>query len=460
MRLVIAILAAGEGKRMKSGDFPKALHSIANISLLEHVFKAVSPLALDPIFIVCGHGKTGLYSQLTSLKNICWIEQPEQLGTADAVKHVLPYLSNQDRLLILYVDTPLIQTETLKNLIQYTPEDSIGWLTAVVKNPGNLGRIVRDSANNPLKIVEAKDASAEQRTINEINTGICLIPVKYLKQWLPELTNNNKQGEHYLTDLFEKAIQNKIKIITSSVENPDEILGANDHAELAKLERIFQKNQIDLYLKAGLKVIDPARLDIRGKLVFGINCTIDINVVLEGDIQLGKNCYIGPNVILRNTRLGENTRVEANSIIEDSSVGDGCIIGPFARLRPENQLASNIKIGNFVEIKKSTIGEGTKINHLSYIGDAELGEKINIGAGMITCNYDGANKYRTIIEDGVFVGSCVQLVAPIKIGENATIGAGSTLTQDAPPNKLTLARNKQITIEHWERPKKRAKKGE
>ena len=453
MSLNIVILAAGKGKRMHSA-LPKVLHGIAGKPILEHVVNVAQKLKADKIFVIYGHQGDVVQEQLKAFP-ITWVEQKQQLGTGHAVLQALPFLDDTGRTLVLYGDVPLIAESTLENLLNSTPENEVGWLTAIVENPFGLGRIIRNARGTPKAIVEEKDANDIQKAIKEINTGICVFSNKYLKTWLPDLKNNNKQGEYYLTDLFAKAVEEKVKIHTSNATSMDEILGVNTKAQLAYLERVWQKNNAKKYMQAGLTLRDPNRFDVRGHLTFGQDVIIDVNVVIEGNVSLGDHCMIGPNVILRNVTIADHVTIKANSVIEDSIIDDECIIGPFARIRPKTHLKKKAKIGNFVEVKKSEIGEGTKVNHLSYIGDSIIGKKVNVGAGTITCNYDGAFKHQTVIKDNCFIGSCTQFVAPVTVGAGATIGAGSTITNDAPEGKLTIARSRQVTIESWDRPKKK-----
>lgn len=456
MPLSVAILAAGKGVRMKS-DIPKVLHNLAGQPLLEHVVRVAEALKADKIYVVYGDGGEKVHNRLSHLK-VQWVEQKMQKGTADAVKQVLPLLNPKHRLLVLYGDVPLISKETLKRLIERTPQDAIGWLTDEVKFPGDLGRIVRDDDGNPVAIIEAKDATEEQKSINEINTGICLLPAKYLHAWIPEIKNCNAQNEFYLTDIFAMAVKHGVNITTVSPDSSFETLGVNNNVQLAYLERVFQRQQAENYMHNGLTLLDPSRIDVRGNLTFGKDVVIDVNVIMEGDVVIGKSCYIGPNVILNNVNIGNNVEIKANSILEESEVNDDCVVGPFARLRPGTTLMKKAKVGNFVEVKKSVIGEDSKASHLTYIGDTKIGKHVNIGAGTVTCNYDGQNKSETLIEDNVFIGSNSSIVAPLTIGKNATIGAGSVITQDTPPGKLTLARSRQVTINHWKRPVKENKK--
>jgi bifunctional UDP-N-acetylglucosamine pyrophosphorylase / glucosamine-1-phosphate N-acetyltransferase len=454
--LSIVILAAGEGTRMKS-SLPKVLHALAGKPLLEHVIETAQMLAKGRVFVVYGHGGEGVKQRLAQM-DVKWIEQKKQLGTGHAVLQAIPHIPASHRVLVLYGDVPLIRAETLRNLIKHTPKTGLGWLTVQVDRPQGLGRIIRDMDANPVAIIEEKDATELQKTITEINTGICLIPAKLLKSWLPKLKNTNTQKEYYLTDTFALGIKHGISIVTVSPGSVMEVKGVNDKLQLSKLEREFQKRQAEKLLLAGVTLLDPYRFDLRGRLKVGRDVIIDVNVVLEGDVKMGERCHIGTNVYLKNVTLGNDVTIFPNSVLEDAKVADECNIGPFARLRPGTELKEKAKVGNFVEIKKSVIGAGSKVSHLTYIGDTLMGKDVNVGAGTITCNYDGVNKHQTKIKDGVFIGSNVSLVAPVTVGTNATIGASSAINKSAPAEKLTVARAKQVTIPGWKRPIKQVKK--
>lgn len=452
--LSIVILAAGQGKRMHS-DLPKVLHQLAGKSLLEHVVTTASHLEpSEPPIVIYGHQGDALKHQLAHL-NVTWVLQTKQLGTAHALQQALPSIPAKSRVLVLYGDVPLISIETLKQFIAETPAQSLGIITAHISNPTGYGRIIRNEKNSIINIIEEKDATDQQRAIQEINSGIYLIPEAYLQKWLPQINNTNAQQEYYLTDLIRFAAKENIEICATQPYFYEEILGINDRIQLSQLERIYQRHYAEKLMRKGVTLYDPARLDIRGDIVTGKDVTIDINVILEGKVVLGNQCIIGANSILRNVILGEGVEVRANTIIDGAEIAAHCVIGPFARIRPGTEIAASAHIGNFVEIKNSIIGEHSKVNHLSYIGDSEIGKRVNIGAGTITCNYDGVNKHRTIIGDEASVGSNSQLVAPVTIGEGATIGAGSTITRDAPPNQLTLCRAEQRTIKNWQRPEKK-----
>lgn len=454
MKIQVVILAAGQGKRMFS-KLPKVLHTLAGKPLLEHVItvaRAIEP-HLPPI-IVYGHQGQELLDKLNHHENVKWIKQDEQLGTGHALLQALPEIADNTRVLVLYGDVPLISRETLQKLIAATPSDAIGMITAFLPNPHGYGRIIRDQDNQIIRIVEEKDATDTERAITEINPGIYLVPVKNLKKWLPNLENNNSQHEYYLTDIIALAVKEDIEIHSVQPDYVEEILGINDKIQLSHLERFYQHQSAIKLMRQGVTIKDPARLDIRGDVKMGRDVVIDINVILEGNVVIGDECIIGPNTILRNVKLGNQIHIKENTVIEDAQIANQCIIGPFARIRPGTVLSDNVHIGNFVEIKKSLIKQGSKVNHLSYVGDTEVGKGVNIGAGTITCNYDGVNKHKTLIGDHAFIGSGTQLVAPVSIGADAVIGAGSTITQDAPPDKLTLARVMQQTVNEWRKPKK------
>lgn len=453
MKITTIILAAGKGTRMRS-DLPKILHEIANRPLLRHVYDTAKCLENNTIKIVVGHGAERV---TTVLKDLAadWVEQTQQLGTGHAVQQVSDQIADSDTVLILYGDVPLLKLATVQSLISNVNDQSLALLTVNLANPSGYGRIVRNSAGQVTKIVEEKDATDAEKQINEGNTGIMAVQGKQLKKWLSQLNNSNVQGEYYLTDVIEMAVADQINIVTNQPETEDEVLGVNNRIQLSHLERVYQQGQANSLMEQGVTLKDPLRFDQRGSLAsLGQDIEIDINVILEGKNSIGSHVKIGANTQIKNSIIGNHVEILANCVIEDAVIGAGSRIGPYARLRPESVLAEDVHIGNFVEIKKSSVAAGSKINHLSYIGDTTVGSKVNIGAGTITCNYDGANKFRTIIEDGAFIGSNSQLVAPVTIGKNATIGAGSTITKDSPENQLTLSRAKQMSITGWQRPVK------
>ncbi len=436
MTLNIIILAAGQGKRMLS-DQPKMLHTLAGKSLLQHVVTAAEALHPTAIYVVYGHGGVEIRKECQHLP-VQWVEQQQQLGTGHAVAQALPLIDNESPVLILLGDVPLITPDLLQKLLAETPPDGVGWVTVNMPDPSGLGRILRDAKGKIIGVVEDKDATTEQSKIQEINTGIITAPVNCLKRWLPQLKNHNSQGEYYLPDILPIAVAEGITITSVQAASTYEVQGVNDRVQLALLERYQQRRLANKLMLAGVTLRDPERLDIRGDLQVANDVTIDVNVIIEGTVSIGKNTIIGPNTFLRDVKIGENVVVKANSVLEETEIANDCIIGPFARLRPGTKLDAGVHIGNFVEVKKSTIGATTKINHLSYVGDATVGRGVNIGAGTITCNYDGVNKHQTIIEDRVFIGSDTQLVAPVTIGHDAVIGAGSTITRNAPAETLTV----------------------
>jgi bifunctional UDP-N-acetylglucosamine pyrophosphorylase / glucosamine-1-phosphate N-acetyltransferase len=449
-QLNIIILAAGKGTRMYS-SLPKVLHEIGGMSMLERVIHTAQGLNPDSISVVIGHGKDTVRQRIHAEVN--WVEQTEQLGTGHAVKMALPHLSAQGRTLVLYGDVPLIDQQTLRDLLNVAGND-IGLLTDVLDNPTGYGRIIRNQGQ-VVAIVEEKDATSTEKLINETNTGIFVLPNHKLAQWLNALQNHNAQQEYYLTDVIALAQVDHIPVHPLQVRASYLAAGVNNKNQLAQLERILQQQQAAALLQAGVTLRDPARFDLRGQIKHGQDVSIDINVVLEGQIQLGDNVSIGANCIIKNSVIGSGTTILPNSHLDNCTIGCNAQVGPFARLRPQAQLGDDVHIGNFVEVKNSTIGTGSKANHLTYLGDACIGEHSNIGAGTITCNYDGINKYRTVIGNEVLVGSGNMLVAPISIGDRATTGAGSTITRNCPPDQLTIARSRQKTITEWVRPEKK-----
>lgn len=455
MNLTTIILAAGKGTRMRS-QLPKVLHHIAEKPLLKHVHDTAIQLENNSIHIVIGHGAELVKKTLANLQ-VNWVEQTEQLGTGHAVQQVGDQISDDTIALILYGDVPLLQTKTLQTLLAKTGEKTLALLTVNLANPTGYGRIVRDDSGKILRIVEEKDANETEKQITEGNTGILAVQGKALKKWILQLGNNNAQGEYYLTDIIALAVADGFEIATSLPQNEDEVLGVNDKLQLAHLERVYQLQQAQNLMQHGVTLRDPNRFDLRGLLEVGQDIEIDVNVIFEGKNRIGNNVKIGANCLIKNAIIDNDVIILSHCVIENATVGANSRVGPFARLRPETVLAIDTHIGNFVEIKKSVIGQGSKVNHLSYIGDSLVGKKVNIGAGTITCNYDGVNKFQTIIEDGAFIGSDTQLVAPVTVGKNATIGAGSTITKDTPDDQLTLSRNKQLSVPHWQRPVKKEK---
>ncbi len=454
MTVKTIILAAGQGTRMRSAQ-PKVLHKIAHRCLLQHVYDTSKLIDKNEIIIIYGHGGE-LVKQTLSQLDAQWIEQKQQLGTGHAVLQADSLISNDDTVLILYGDVPLLSKQSINNLLANVSEQSMALLTVHLDDPTGYGRIVRDTAGNVLKIVEQKDATVEELKITEGNTGILAVKGEQLKRWINQLDNSNAQQEFYLTDVIAMAVNDGITIKTSQPDTVDEVLGVNNRKQLSHLERVYQSQQADRLMEQGVTLFDPTRVDCRGSFTsLGQDISVDINVIFEGNNSLGNNITIGANTIINNSVIADNVEILANCIIDNAVVGAESKIGPFARLRPQAELSEQVHIGNFVEIKKSTVAQGSKINHLSYIGDATIGSKVNIGAGTITCNYDGVNKSRTVIEDGAFIGSDTQLIAPVTVGKNATIGAGSTITKNTPDNQLTLTRSKQISIQGWQRPVKK-----
>jgi bifunctional UDP-N-acetylglucosamine pyrophosphorylase/glucosamine-1-phosphate N-acetyltransferase len=450
--LHVVILAAGQGSRMKSA-LPKVLHPIAGRPMLHHVIATAKQLGAEKIHTVIGHGAEKV-RETTDEASVNWVTQSEQLGTGHAVAQALPDLPDDARVLVLYGDVPLTRHETLDGLVGTLDDNTLGLLTVTMDNPQGYGRIVRNPDGMVQSIVEQKDASAEQQQIREVNTGILAVSAKHLKNWLPTLSNSNAQGEYYLTDIIAMAVDQGLGVSVSQPENPFEVQGVNNRLQLAELERWFQRQQADRLMTEGATLADPARLDVRGELTIGNDLWIDVNVVFEGKVSLGSNVSIGPGCVIKDTTIADGAEIKANSVIEGAVIGAHAQIGPFARIRPGTELAANTKVGNFVETKKAIVGEGSKINHLSYVGDASLGRNVNVGAGTITCNYDGVNKYRTVLGDGVFVGSNTALVAPVTVAAEATIGAGSTITRDVADHELAVARGRQRNISGWEKPKK------
>ena len=452
MSLSVVILAAGKGTRMKS-SLAKVLHQLAGKPLLGHVYDTAKSLGADEVVIVYGHGGEEVKAVCNYFDAI-WVEQKQQLGTGHAVQQAMEVVNPHNDVLVLYGDVPLTSVNSLNQLIEDF-ENKISLMTVVLDNPSGYGRIIRNKHDKVAAIVEQKDATDEQKEIREINTGILAAKASLLNDLLSKIDNNNSQKEYYLTDIFALAAQQGIEIVTSHPTEIYEVEGINNRQQLAILERIYQSNIARSLMENGVTLSDPARIDVRGKAEIANDVTIDINVILQGNVKIGKGSSIGANTIIIDSIIGENVVIKANCVIEHSIVGNYVDIGPFARLRPDTVLNKHSRVGNFVEIKKSTIGCGSKVNHLSYIGDTVMGEDVNIGAGTITCNYDGANKHVTTIKDRVFVGSNSQLVAPVTLGENATIAAGATITKDVENGSLAISRSAQKTIRNWQRPVKK-----
>lgn len=453
MSLHVVILAAGQGSRMKS-DLPKVVHRLAGKPMLQHVIDTASQLDAEKIHIVVGHGAEVVKETIVN-QDVNWCLQAEQLGTGHAVAQATDAIPAGAQVLILYGDVPLTSVNTLNELVSSVDEKQLSLLTVELENPTGYGRIIRNDEGAISAIVEEKDASEEQRFVTEVNTGILAMSANALHQYIPLLKNSNAQGEYYLTDIIEIAVQHGDCVESHQPQFEQEVQGVNNRLQLCELECWHQSIISEQLMLAGVTLYDPNRIDVRGQLAFGRDVVIDLNCIFEGDVKLGDNVEIGPNCILKNSVVGAGTKIHANSIIEDSIIGEEANVGPFARLRPGTQLENNTKIGNFVETKKTIVGTGSKINHLSYVGDAELGRNVNVGAGTITCNYDGVNKFKTELADGVFVGSNTSLVAPITVGKNATIGAGSTVTKTVEDEQLVVARTKQRNIDGWQRPVKK-----
>lgn len=454
MAINVVILAAGQGKRMQS-ELPKVMHRLAGQPLLTHVITAARALKPRRICVVYGHGGEQV-PQGFAADDLIFVQQKKQLGTGHAVMQALPRLDPRGDTLVLYGDVPLITPATLAKLIAGRGE-RLNLLTATFDDPTGYGRILRDSSGNVRAIVEEKDATPEQRRLREGNTGLMLLPTRRMANWLARLSNRNAQGEYYLTDIVGIALNDGVPIATVSPQVLWEINGVNSQQQLAELERVYQLAAAGRLLDAGVNLADPRRFDVRGSLRCGKDVRIDVNCVFEGDVRLGNGVEIGANCVIRNATIGAGTRVAPFSMIDEARIGLDCIIGPYARIRPATELANEVHVGNFVEVKASKIGTGSKANHLSYIGDSTVGRRVNVGAGTITCNYDGAHKHRTVIEDDVFIGSDTQLVAPVTVRRGATIGAGSTIVSDAPAHQLTLSRARPISIPDWKRPRKAAK---
>jgi bifunctional UDP-N-acetylglucosamine pyrophosphorylase/glucosamine-1-phosphate N-acetyltransferase len=453
----VVILAAGMGKRMQSA-LPKVLHPLAGKPLLQHVINTALSLQPGKLCVIYGHGGAAVPSAVAGwsapggIAIDTALQQP-QLGTGHAVMQALPQIDPAAPTLVLYGDVPLTTSASLQRLVEAAGTDKLAILTVVQDNPFGLGRIVRENGEI-VRIVEEKDATEAERAIKEINSGIMVIPTRYLNGWLDSLQNNNAQGEYYLTDIVAKAVAAGVPVVSAQPSAEWEVAGVNSKVQLAELERRHQLNIAHALLEKGVSLMDPARIDVRGTLTCGRDVTIDVGCVFEGNVVLGDGVTIGAHSVLVNTKVAAGAQIKPFCHVEDAVVGEASVIGPYARLRPGTQLGQDVHIGNFVEVKNSTIAAHSKANHLAYVGDADVGSRVNIGAGVITCNYDGANKFRTTIEDDAFIGSDSQLVAPVTVGKGATLGAGTTLTKDAPAGKLTISRPKQLTVENWQRPVK------
>jgi len=455
MALHVIILAAGQGTRMKS-DLPKVLQPLAGRPLLAHVLGRALGLGAHATHVVYGHGGDAVPAAFPDA-DVQWVLQSERLGTGHAVAQAMPAIPDDATVLVLYGDVPLIEAATLRPLVDKARTGRLAVLGVQLDDPAGYGRLVRDAAGRVVRIVEEKDATESELSVREVNTGILAAPARKLRGWLSGLSSENAQGEYYLTDVVAMAVADGVTVEAMLAPTVAEVLGINDRAQLAALETTLRRRVTSAMMARGVTLVDPARVDVRGRIDCGRDVHIDINAIFEGVVELGDRVSIGPNSLIRNSRLGAGCKVLANTIIEDADIGPDCELGPFARLRPGTELARGVKVGNFVEVKKSRLGEDSKVNHLSYVGDAEIGTRVNVGAGTITCNYDGANKHRTVIGDDAFIGSNTALVAPVEIGRGATVGAGSTISKDAPAGELTVARGKQATVRGWKRPVKDVK---
>ncbi len=435
-------------------DLPKVLQPLAGRPLLQHVIDTARSLDPASIHVVYGHGGEQVREALKS-EPVSWVQQSEQLGTGHALQQVAPRLADDDRVLVLYGDVPLTRSSTLRQLLERAREDALALLTVMLDEPTGYGRIVRDSRGRVRRIVEQRDASKRELALRECSTGVMVAPARSLKRWLARLKNDNAQREYYLTDVIAMAVAERMAVEPLVAPSATEVLGVNDKAQLAEVEAAYRLRQATELMLAGVTVIDPARLDVRGTVEAGRDVVLDVNVILEGRVKLGDRVRIGPGCIVRDCEIGSDTEVFAHCVIDRALIGRACRIGPFARFRPSSSLDEGVHIGNFVEVKNTRIGAQSKANHLTYLGDAVIGTAVNVGAGTVTCNYDGANKWQTHIGDGAFIGSGSMLVAPVSIGAGATIGAGSTITSDAPERQLTLGRAKQMSVPGWQRPKKR-----
>lgn len=455
MSLSIVVLAAGKGTRMRTG-LPKVLHTLAGVTLLERVVHAAEQLQPQNIYVVYGNGSSQRVRSDMAHLPVHWVEQQEALGTGHAVLQVVPYLQSNEQVLILYGDVPLISKETLTHLLESTPKNSLGLVVTKLENPTGFGRIIRNAMGNIIAIAEQKDATDEQLRIKEINTGIMTTSSDHIREWLPKIKPHNAQNEYYLTDLVKMAVAEGYSVGGVLAQSREEVLGVNNLRELSYLERYYQRQKAQQLMMEGVTIIDPNRFDVRGDVTLAPDVILDINVILEGQVRIGAYSSVGPNTVLRNVTIGEYVKIEANCVIEDAILEDHCAVGPFARIRPGTHIGAHAKVGNFVEIKNTQLGASSKVPHLSYLGDAVLGKEVNMGAGTITVNYDGASKHKTVIEDNAFVGCDSQLIAPVTIGQGAYIAAGSTITSNAPPHQLSIARARQRTIEGWKRKEKKS----
>ena len=454
MSVEAVILAAGQGTRMKS-TLPKVLHPLAGKPLLGHVLQAVRQLGVARVHAIVGHGADAVQARYADDPSLNWVLQREQKGTGHALLQVMPHIETDNTILVLYGDVPLISVATLQRLLSAVADSAVALLTVNLSHPQGYGRILRNSNGRVAGIVEEKDASEGERQIKEVNTGIMAVKGSLLQRWLPMLSNDNAQGEYYLTDIIGMAAGEGYDVKAIPPEHHREVEGINSRAQLASMERWHQHRLAEQLMSDGVTLMDPHRIDIRGSLSAGADSVLDINLVIEGDVVLGREVRIGPNCVIANSTIGDGATIHANCVIEDAVVGNSAQVGPFARLRPGTVMEGGSKVGNFVETKSTTLGEGSKVNHLSYVGDSVVGKNVNIGAGTITCNYDGANKHKTYIEDGVFVGSNTSLVAPLRLGSGSTIGAGSTISGDVGQGQLAVARARQRLIDGWVRPSKK-----
>jgi bifunctional UDP-N-acetylglucosamine pyrophosphorylase/glucosamine-1-phosphate N-acetyltransferase len=453
MSLHVVVLAAGQGTRMKS-DLPKVLQPLAGRPLLGHVLERAAGLGAQRTHVVYGHGGEAVPAAFPD-GGVEWVLQAKQLGTGHALAQALPGIPDEALVLVLYGDVPLVEPASLVPLVAAAGDDRLALLSVVLEEPAGYGRVLRDDEGSVARIVEEKDASADERAVTEVNTGILAAPAKRLRDWLGRLSNDNAQGEYYLTDVVAMAVADGVPVEATPAARVIEVLGVNDRRQLAELEAALRQRIADQLMKDGVTLADPARLDVRGTLRCGRDVFIDANAVFEGEVVLGDGVRVGAGAVVRDSDLGAGCVLHPYTLVDGSKVGEGCELGPFARIRPGTVLANGAKVGNFVETKKASIGAGSKVNHLSYVGDAKVGAGVNVGAGTITCNYDGANKHVTTIGDRAFIGSNTALVAPVTVGEDATIGAGSTVTKDAPAGELTIARGQQVPVPGWKRPVKR-----